>query len=332
MSKISNVVLSYVLPIFILLLSVGCGGDDDPAGPDNTTAPVLTTSTVSAVTQTTAQCGGNITADGGAAVTARGVCWSTSPTPTVANNKTTDGTGIGSFTSFIVGLTANTTYYVRAYATNSTGTGYGSAVSFTTEVSSITVTDIDGNVYQTVTIGTQVWMAENLKVTQYRNGDAIPNVTDQTTWEYLTTGAYCEYDNDLNNVATYGRLYNWYAVNDSRDLAPEGWHVPSDNEWQILIDLLGGATVAGGKMKEAGYSHWDSPNTGATNESGFSVLPGGYRDGVNFYTVGISAYFWSATERSSIYAWKRFLYNYHSHANRDSHGKRAGFSVRCVKD
>ncbi len=190
MFKKSNLILSSVLAAFILPLFAGCGGDD-PAGPD-TKVPILTTVAVSAITQTTAQCGGNITSDGGATVTACGVCWSTNQTPTVADNKTTDGTGAGSFASSITGLTASTTYYVRAYATNSVGTGYGSAMSFTTTASG-TVTDIDGNVYQIVTIGTQVWMAENLKVTHYRNGDAISNVTDNTTWRFLTYGAYCEY-------------------------------------------------------------------------------------------------------------------------------------------
>lgn len=138
-----------------------------------------------------------------------------------------------------------------------------------------TVTDYDGNVYQTVLIGDQCWMMENLKVTHYRNGDPIPHVTDGVTWGNLTSGAYCNYNNDEGNVATYGRLYNWYAVDDSRNIAPAGWHVPSDAEWQTLVDYLGGDAVAGGKMKEAGTTHWASPNTGATNESGFTALPGG---------------------------------------------------------
>ncbi len=174
-----------------------------------------------------------------------------------------------------------------------------------------TVTDIDGNVYQTVTIGTQVWMAENLKVTHYRNGEAIPNVTDNATWEGLTTGAYSEYDNDINNVATYGRLYNWYSVSDIRNMAPAGWHVPTDAEWKQLEMYLGMSqaqadatgwrgTTEGGKLKESGTTHWISPNTGATNESGFTGLPGGYRASNGPYTdISISASFWSSTDDDS---------------------------------
>ncbi len=169
--------------------------------------PVLSTAEVTGVTHAAAQCGGNITSDGGATVTARGVCWSTNLTPTVADSKTTDGTGAGSFTSSITGLTDSTAYYVRAYATNSNGTGYGNTSSFTTTDSMGTVTDIDGNIYQTVKIGNQWWMAENLKVTHYRNGDAIPNVTDNTAWEGLTTGAYCNYNNDTAQCC-----YLWQTV------------------------------------------------------------------------------------------------------------------------
>jgi len=294
--------------------------------------PVLTTAAVSGVTQTTAECGGTITSDGGAPVIARGVCWSTDSIPTIADSKTTDGSGMGSFTSSITGLTDSTAYYVRAYATNSVGTGYGSIRSFTT-LDSNTVIDIDGNVYQTITIGTQVWMAENLKVTHYRNGNAIPYVPDAGTWTNLTTGAYCNYNNDVNNVAVYGRLYNWYAVSDSRNIAPFGWHVPSDAEWDTLVVYLGGYTVAGGKMKEAGFAHWNSPNTGATNESGFSALPGGYRYSNGSYDyVGYGAILWSSTEYGSYSAWNRHLDCRSSGVGRVDSSMRSGFSVRCVRD
>ena len=196
-----------------------------------------------------------------------------------------------------------------------------------------TVTDIDGNVYQTVKIGNQWWMAENLKVTRYNNGDAIPNVTDNTQWSNLTTGAYCNYDNDINNVAVYGRLYNWYAAEDSRNIAPVGWHVPSDTEWQTLVDYLGGSSVAGGKMKEAGTAHWLSPNTGATNTSGFTALPAGYRsNNGSFSNMSNYGYWWSATEYSTAYAWYRLLSYLYSQVDRYYGNKRYGFSIRCIRD
>jgi len=292
--------------------------------------PALTTATVTNITQSTAICGGTVTADGGAAVTARGVCWSTNHTPTIDDSITTDGDGIGSFTSSIFGLASNTTYHIRAYATNSVGTGYGSSRPFTTAP---TLIDIDGNTYQTIIIGTQVWMAENLKVTHYRNGNAIPKVTGYSIWDSLTTGAYCEYNNDTNNVAVYGRLYNSYAIKDSRNMAPAGWHVPTDAEWQTLVDYLGGDLVAGGKMKETGTVHWLSPNTGATNESGFCALPGGSRGhpGV-FYDLGIYAYVWSSSEQDSSGSYCQRLSYDSSNAFRSIGFAISGMSVRCVKD
>jgi uncharacterized protein (TIGR02145 family) len=196
-----------------------------------------------------------------------------------------------------------------------------------------TVTDIDGNVYQTIKIGDQWWMAENLKVTHYRNGDPIPNVTDAGVWSGLDTGACCNYNNEEGNVPVYGRLYNWYTVNDGRNIAPEGWHVPSDGEWQIMADYLGGDAVAGGKMKETGTTHWVSPNTGATNESGFTALPGGFRNMSGaFYVMTYSAYFWSSTEYTSGRAWYRSLIYDLAGLSRDYSSRTSGFSVRCVRD
>ena len=211
-----------------------------------------------------------------------------------------------------------------------------------------TVTDIDGNIYETVKIGDQWWMAENLKVTNYRNGEAIPNVTDNTEWSNLTTGAYCNYDNDESNVETYGRLYNLYAVGDSRNIAPLGWHVPSDEDWKQLEMFLGMSqaevdveddwrgTDEGGKMKEAGTTHWRTPNTGATNESGFSALPGGRRTGWSggSFPDNYGAHFWSSTE---VYgnAWSRVLDYDNSQIFRSgmiNTSKGTGLSVRCVMD
>lgn len=210
-------------------------------------------------------------------------------------------------------------------------------------VSDSTVTDIDGNTYKIIKIGNQWWMTENLKVTHFSNGEAIINVTDNTEWINLSTGAYCNYDNNSSNVASYGRLYNWYAVNNSRNIAPAGWHVPTDEECKELEKYLGMSqsdadntgwrgTDEGGKMKEEGTTHWQNPNTGATNSSGFSALPGGYRRDGNYYYMGYSAGFWSSTEQNSGYAWYRLLSYDSSGVGRIGNYKQGGFSVRCIRD
>ena len=208
------------------------------------------------------------------------------------------------------------------------------------------IQDIDGNVYSTVTIGDQEWMAENLKVTHYRNGEAIAHVTDDTEWSNLSTGAYCEYDNSSDNVATYGRLYNWYAVDDSRNIAPEGWHVPTDDELKQLEMALGmsqseaddtgyrgtneGSKLAGGADL---WSDGALVNNAAFGTSGFSALPGGYRYSNGFFcSKGDSAYFWSSTEYYSGYAWGRYLDYSSSGVYRKGNYERYGFSVRCVRD
>ncbi|MCX6161104.1 MAG: fibrobacter succinogenes major paralogous domain-containing protein [Ignavibacteriae bacterium] len=192
------------------------------------------------------------------------------------------------------------------------------------------VTDKDGNVYKTVTIGTQEWTSENLNVEHYRNGDLIPQVQNKKEWLNLTTGAWCYYNNDSANGKTYGKLYNWFAVNDSRGLAPEGWHIPSDTEWTILTDFLGGAV--GGKLKAT--TLWQSPNTEATNESGFTGLPGGGR-GSNgrFDFIGKFCFFWSASEDVNGTKWNRNLRYNRSDVGRDGGNyEKDGLSVRCVRD
>ena len=203
---------------------------------------------------------------------------------------------------------------------------------FNPDVTYGTMTDQDGNVYKTVTIGTQTWMAENLRTTKYNDGTAIPNVTDDDEWGALTTGSYCNYNNmtGTDSIATYGRLYNWYAVNTGK-LAPTGWHVPSDAEWTVLTDYLGGTSIAGGKLKEIGTTHWQSPNTGATNVAGFTALPGGYRSSSGTFSyVGGLGYWWSATEYSTTHAYYRSIL--YSDVGREDGVKEVGFSVRCVRD
>jgi uncharacterized protein (TIGR02145 family) len=189
-----------------------------------------------------------------------------------------------------------------------------------------------------VRIGNQIWMTKNLNVSRYRNGDPIPQVTDPTQWENLTTGAWCYYRNITANGLVYGKLYNWYAVNDPRGLAPLGYHLPSDAEWTALVAYLGFANVAGGKMKstgtiQAGTGLWQSPNTGATNESGFNGPPGGYRNiNGNFSFIGNYGFWWSSTENGIAGAWYRYLSDIYGVARRNYYNKEFGFSVRCVRD
>jgi len=196
-----------------------------------------------------------------------------------------------------------------------------------------TVKDIDGNVYHTVTIGTQVWMVENLKVSKYRNGDPIPNITDTTEWYKLSTGAYCYYENNASYSSTYGKLYNWYAVKDSRNLAPEGWRVATDADWTILTDLLGIIGYAGDKLKEKGIVHWNDPNTGATNETGFTALPGGERTSSGtFEFIGKTGFWWTSTENNTYYSYYRSMFNLYNYVNRVYIPINYGLSVRCIKE
>jgi len=190
----------------------------------------------------------------------------------------------------------------------------------------------DGEEYFVVLIGEQLWMAENLKATQLTDGTDIPLVTDNSFWIGLSTPAYCWYENDETTYGdTYGALYNWYTV-ETGNFCPTGWHVPSDGEWTVLTDYLAGASVAGGKLKESGTAHWNSPNEGATNESGFTALPGGsrYTNG-SFNDIGLYGTWWSAT--GYITSAQSFYMAYHlTSVTRYGGQKHVGFSVRCVRD
>ena len=317
------------------------------------TLPLIITSSIANITGNSAFSGGDITSDGGAQITQRGVCWSTSPNPTTSDNITVNGIGIGSFTSNITDLAINTTYYVRAYANNSAGTSYGNQESFTT-LNAIphscgstnvhnpnliygSMTDQEGNVYKTIVIGSQEWMAENLKTSIYRNGNPIATNLTNAEWENtLNTqiGAWAFPNNDIQFECPYGKLYNWYAVADQRNVCPSGWHVPTDGEWTTLTDYLDGEAIAGGKMKTIGLSYWFSPNWNATNESGFSGLPAGIRnyDGT-YFNIGTSGCWRSSSDAGSIFAWLRQLdYNYGDEdVHRASYNKQSGFSVRCLR-
>ena len=301
-------------------------------------ASIMTTA-VTSITGTTAVSGGNIFNGGGSLITQRGVCYSTTPTPTTANTTVISGSGTGSFTSNLSGLSPTTTYYVRAYAINSAGTVYGNEVSFTTDVNIVSnpgagVT-FDGYTYSSIVLGNgQEWMAENLRTTVYANGDPIPNVTDNAQWQNLTSGAWIYYENNSQFENPYGKLYNWYTVADPRNVCPTGWHAPSDVDWTLLTEYLGGLSLAGGKMKSTGTQYWQSPNTGATNESGFSGLPAGFYQYSSTGNGPIQAqtWFWSSDESGLLEANFNSLWSGSNSCLSGFKLKFVGISIRCLKD
>jgi uncharacterized protein (TIGR02145 family) len=234
---------------------------------------------------------------------------------------TPSGSGTASFALNIGGKTC-----VLTRTVSNPTSGYGS-----------NIIDVEGNSYKTVYIGTQQWMAENLKVSKYNDGTSIPNITVREDWSFLTSGAWSYYNNDATNNIKYGKLYNWYAVspttNGNKNVCPSGWHVPTDVEWTVLTDYLGGSNVAGGKMKEVGTISWQSPNTNANNGSLFTGLPGGHRDAiVNYINIFLKGSWWSSSEYDTKNGLSRYLSGSDGVAYRDGTNKKNGFSVRCLKD
>ena len=297
--------------------------------------PLVTTKDAVSITQNTAISGGSISSDGGFPVKSRGVYWSTSPvTPSALGTKTSNGTGMGSFSSSISKLIPDQVYYVRAYATNSTGTAYGNQISFRTAKPS----DLDGNTYNVIVIGQQVWMKENLKVSRFRNGDPIPANLDSTLWSENAGSACCFYEDNPSNQSALGRLYNWYAVSDPRGLCPDGWHVPDNAEWTTLENYLGNNENAGGKMKSTGTKQggtglWNQPNSFATNSSQFSANPGGYRtENGAFILQGYLGTFWTSSESDVFSASLRGLNYNHGYLEKNYSYKQSGLSVRCIAD
>ncbi|NOY36372.1 MAG: hypothetical protein GXO83_02230 [Chlorobi bacterium] len=238
------------------------------------------------------------------------------------------------FVAQIQGLTPATTYFVTAYASADIEQVVGNTISFTTLDNHGTVVDIDGNSYQTVIIGSQEWMSENLRTTKFNNGTEIPYISNDTVWNNLQSPGFSIYNHDSTTYRIpYGALYNWYTVN-SGNLCPAGWHVPSSAEWQVLVDAAGGNSVAGSNLKETGTAHWSEPNVNATNQVGFTALPGGHRR-INgtFEDLWYIGYWWSSTEEDTQYAWQWSMSNDVDFVeNNGGYDKREGLSIRCVKD
>lgn len=289
--------------------------------------PIITTIALSSIKNTSARSGGSISSPSPAlAITARGVCWSTEAAPTIANFKNTEGAGSGNFNSQMYNLKSGVTYHIRAYATHANGTIYGNELTFTTQVK-----DKDGNDYETVTIGTQVWMKQNLRSTRNTFGDPITLISTDADWRLSGRATYTIYDNNPSNATIYGNLYNWYSA--TNNLAPDGWHLPSKAEWQTLISYLG--TNAGNKMKAT--TLWTVPSSGVinTNSSDFTALPAGYR----LYDVGTSSFlgtksiFWSSTISSADeLAWACYLDFDLPNATIGENVWHSGFSVRCIRN
>ena len=325
------------------------------------TSGSVTTSQISGITEHTAVCGGEVLTDGGSAIVERGVCWSTSHNPTVNNSHTIDGAGTGSFTSTLTGLAASTTYYVRAYVVNSVGIGYGGEVSFTTLTDPCqgvtSVTDYDGNVYNTIVLGSQCWMKENLRSSHYSDGTAISPGSDDS----LSTST--PYFYICHASASYGNMYNWSAVKgpssvsaNNQGVCPTGWHVPSDAEWTQLTDYVSSQSLylCSGNSENiakalASTTGWNSYSTNTNtcspgktpadnNATGFSILPASYyfystsSHSVSYILPGESAHFWSATESSSSNAYTRGVGYASSTVSRGSSNKGLGYSVRCLRD
>jgi uncharacterized protein (TIGR02145 family) len=248
----------------------------------------------------------------------------------------------GSGTITVTGLTNGIAYTFTVKATNAAGASAASTRSNSVTPKAPQIIDGSGNIYQSVTIGTQTWLTTNLTTTKYNDGTAIPNVAGSATWKALLSGVYCDYSNAVLNSATYGKLYNYYAVdkntatkvasNGGRNICPIGWHVPSDAEWTTLVNYLGGESEAHGKLKETGTVHWKTPNTGATNSSGFTALPGGAREGGVYFGIGLGGYWWSYTEANTFFVWSRCLTSNNLWVSNNSLDKNFGMSVRCLKD
>jgi len=323
----------------------------------NETTPFLTTFNITDITFTTAISGGIISSDGGSPITEKGVCWSTNENPTVKDDRTMDGAGTGNFTSDIVCLSFATTYYVRAYATNSAGTAYGNQQSFTTpgnnpiifnpDLEYGSVTDIEGNCYKTIEISGHTWMAENLRTSRYTDGSPIPKVNEKEVWSNLGQGwppfdiadAYCWYNNDSAAYEhIYGKLYNFGVVKTGK-LCPTGWHVPESTEMRVFNNEQNCETFTdlGWELMEAGDNHWTSAAQCRNNITGFTALPGGLRSEFgDFRGIGNVAMFWSSTPEGGfylVYANKipHEIY-YFQISDVCSQKKGAGLSVRCIKD
>lgn len=340
---------TFIYPFILLAIIIGslassCKQDNDE------NPPLIITANAINVGSTSALSGGTVRWDDESEITGRGICWSAMSNPTIDDHKIANGKGTGDFESILTGLLPNTSYYTRTYVIKNGRVIYGNLVSFKTED---VVTDIDGNIYNTITIGNQVWLAENLRTTRFLNGDEIGTTTPSTLGVMYDRDPVYQwaYDGNEKNIAKYGRLYTWYAVMDPRGISPAGWHIPSVEEWIVLEKYLIAnkynydGTTDGNRIAKsmASASGWGfSREIGAVgnndfityfNKTGFTALPGGYRDFEGkFQRIGITGCWWSTTEENSYNANYRYLGYSRSDLISSSYFEFCGVSVRCIKD
>lgn len=315
-----------LLSILICLLAASCKKDKGDLSSVETYSPRYIASKAATI-------GCYVSSDGGSAIVACGLYISISASPETSGIALQMGNDTGLFMGQVTGLNPATQYYIKAYAKNSVGESLGEELSFTTPA---TVADYDNNVYETVKIGNQTWMAKNLKTSHYLNGDPLNSTTPATLdiSAEVAPAYHWAYDGNEANVSVYGKLYTWYSITDPRKVCPTGWHIPSDAEWTILETALGGYAIAGKKLKEYGNSHWLSPyNIDATNESCFTLLPGGYRSITGaFFLLQNSSYLWTSTAGDADNSWSRLLEAGNASVGRTGLNKSSGASVRCIKD
>lgn len=311
------------------------------SGANNPQLCSLNTVNCTNITATSALAGGSILNNGGSNITQRGVCWSINPNPTITNDYSIASTVNNNFNVYVYGLTPSTTYYLKAYAINGAGVAYGNQITFTTQpgilFSNGNGVNYNGYLYPSIVYDNgQEWMTENLKTNSYSNGDIIPN---NFQWQSLTSGAYGYYNDQSANNTAYGKLYNHYAVSDPRNICPTGWHVPTQSEFIQLINYLGGEGIAGGVMKSTGNLNdgngiWSFPNGAATNESGFSAVPGGQGNSNGYSGINNAGFFWSSTSANTNNAFYIMLNAADGTILMPFSAtvKTSGFSVRCIKD